>query len=682
MESERNFRYIAFDAVEIDLVSRRVTVADVETALEPKAFDVLALLARTPDKVFSRDEILDAVWGHRHVTPSVLNRAILLIRHALGDSARGLHTLRGIGYRFGGEVRFFSQQEKTSAITPVAGDATRTDAPAQGADEPSEVPAASVQWAAPMASTESLPLHAGDRAPPRKPAYATFLMLLAVFASTGWMLWAQRPSAHVADTAPASVKERGIAVLPLVNAGGHADQQFFSDGISENLITMLSQLEGLRVIGRGSSFRFRDGNEDGKAIGAKLGVAHLIEGSVQRVGDNLRIGIELVRSADGSTVWTQRFDRPYKDLFALQDEITLAVASVLQVKLLHSMAGAVETGRPASGNLEAYTAFLQGANYMWGGQNFNKAIDQLTQATRLDPAYVQAWQWMAYAHTHHSQGLTGDARRTACAQARREIETAVKLAPDYGLAYAGLGDTLDLCDLDWDGALAAFRKGIPLVSDSSPAHGCYSILLATLGRVNEAIEERRRHILGDPLASYAYAILAQLQASTGKLDAAEASARKAIEVRPEDTNWAVEVLVELAILRGDAATALAEATRMSPGLWRDRYLTLALQLGNDRAAADTALRRLIETDGDSMDAGYIARVYALRGDAGAMFEWLERGWERRDNSVHGVLNDPLLLRFRDDPRFAEYCRNAALPPPSESEALSIDQIRAANAAKR
>src|SRR5580765_1620341 len=201
MESERNFRYIAFDAVEIDLVSRRVTVADVETALEPKAFDVLALLARTPDKVFSRDEILDAVWGHRHVTPSVLNRAILLIRHALGDSARGLHTLRGIGYRFGGEVRFFSQQEKTSAITPVAGDATRTDAPAQGADEPSEVPAASVQWAAPMASTESLPLHAGDRAPPRKPAYATFLMLLAVFASTGWMLWAQRPSAHVADTA-------------------------------------------------------------------------------------------------------------------------------------------------------------------------------------------------------------------------------------------------------------------------------------------------------------------------------------------------------------------------------------------------------------------------------------------------------------------------------------------------
>lgn len=480
------------------------------------------------------------------------------------------------------------------------------------------------------------------------------------------------------------MKQRGIAVLPLVNASGEGDQQFLADGISENLITTLSQLEGLKVIGRSSSFRFRDNKEDGRTIGAKLGVAHLIEGSVQRVGDDVRISIQLIRTADGSTVWTHRFDRAYKDLFALQDEITLAVAAALQVRLLHSIPGAVETGRPASGNFQAYDAYLQGTYNMSDGHDVRKAIDQFERATRLDPDYAQAWSWLALNRTQLGSGtLTGNAARASFDQARHDIDTALRLQPNSGQAHAIRANLLSRADRDWDGALAEFRVALPLVPDTDPTHGAVSRLLATLGRVNEAIAERRNFIMGDPLAAFARIYLADLLTSVGRLDEAEASLREAENLEPDQFDWVASDRVLIAILRGDAVKARAMAAAKSAGHWRDRDLALALQIGDDRAAADAALQHLIETDGQGKGGAFaIARVYALRGDSDKTFEWLQRDWDRGDTGVNFALFDPLLLRFRDDPRFAEYCRTARLPPPSTSEALGIDRIRSLYATKR
>ena len=147
-----------------------------------------------------------------------------------------------------------------------------------------------------------------------------------------------------------------IAVLPLANESGDASQQYFSDGISEDLITALSQSPGLKVIGRTSAFQFRDSKEDSRSIGAKLGVAHLLEGSVRRSGDIVRVNAELINTADGSTQWSERYDRPYKDLFALQDEITRAVAVALRSKLVPGEHAAAQSERPPSGSLEAYNA--------------------------------------------------------------------------------------------------------------------------------------------------------------------------------------------------------------------------------------------------------------------------------------------------------------------------------------
>lgn len=668
---------LVFDDVVIDFAGRRLLRGGVAQALEPKAFAVLALLAGAPGHLFSRDEILDAVWGHRHVTPGVLNRVITLLRHALGEDAhapRYLHTAHGVGYRF--------------------------DLPADQATA-----AVEAATAPPLPPVEALPLpahpqrRAGDAIlppaspPPRRRAgdaralrrawrSAWVVLLLAALGAAGWALWPRVPRGAPPVAAAPVAETRGIAVLPLVNASRDTEQQFFADGLSENLINALSAYEGLKVIGRSSSFRFRDSQEDSRSIGAKLGVAYLLAGSVQRVDDRVRVGVELVDTVDGRTLWAQKFDRPYRNLFALQDDIALAVAGALQSKLphIHGMAGVVESGRPASGNLEAYSAFLRGTHSIL--RDNRKALEQFSEATRLDPGYAQAWQWLGFVRAISARFWSdGEALRADCARARREIETAIRLAPDNGLGYSALAVQMTSCDYDWNGALAQFRKAMPLVPEGSPAHGQYSRLLATLGRVHQAIGERRKYLDGDPLTVDGNYWQFLMEAALGRLDDAEASLRRVMALEaPEEVPWYAGNLSYLAILRGDAATALAQARRVPPGMMRDRALALALQIGNNRAEADAALRRLVRTEGGSrFGTYYIARAHALRGDADGTFLWLERDWQRRGMAAYHLLYDPLLLRFRDDPRFARFCRMAGLPPPTASEALDIDRIRALEA---
>jgi len=192
-----------------------------------------------------------------------------------------------------------------------------------------------------------------------------------------------------------------IAVLPLANESGEASQQYFSDGISEDLITALSQFPGLKVIGRTSAFQFRDSKEDSRTIGAKLGVAHLVEGSVRRSGEMVRVSAELIDTGDGSTQWSERYDRPYKDLFALQDEITRAVAAALQAKLVPGQHAGAQSERPPGGSLEAYNALLQGRFYVsrLTEADTRKAIESYTQATQIDPRYAVAWSELSRAWT-------------------------------------------------------------------------------------------------------------------------------------------------------------------------------------------------------------------------------------------------------------------------------------------
>ena len=631
----------SFDDIVIDFAGHRLSRGGVEQPLEPKAFGVLALLTGSPGRVFDRDEILDAVWGHRHVTPGVLNRVMSLLRQALGEHAHGtryLHTVHGVGYRFD--------------LPDPAPDAM----PAAPATEPDTPPAPTRPFA-----------HPGrPRAFPR--AMPWLLLLLAALAFASWKWWPRTPP--MTATPAAAVMERGIAVLPLTNASSDPDQQFFSDGLSENLIDSLSRFDGLKVIGRTSAFQFRGSKDDSTTIGRKLGVSYLLAGSVQHAGDVVRIGVELVSVTDGRTIWTEHYDRPYKDLFALQDEITQAVAGALHAELLSPDQAAKQSDRPPSGNLDAYSAYLQGLKY-WHDEDFTKAAGYMTKAVQLDPGYAMAWallsgSWSTVAT--FSKEAPAVAREHMRAS-RLAVDKALQLAPGLGPAHAARA-YLHFYDFDSRGALAECRRAVQLAPDDGTVlNGC-GHTLAGIGKLEEAIRLREHLLSIEPLYTVNYLKYAELLTATGRLDEAAKYLRIAEGLSQP---YPYEHMI-IAMLRGDAVAALKIATQVHLD-FRDLDMALAAQIGPDRAAADAALAVVLQDKAFAELHSYqIARIYALRGDAVHAVQWLEHAASAPHRLF--LLSDPLMLRLRDDPRFIAFCNKTGLPPPSESQALSIDQIRA------
>jgi TolB-like protein/Flp pilus assembly protein TadD len=458
-----------------------------------------------------------------------------------------------------------------------------------------------------------------------------------------------------------------IAVLPLANESGEASQQYFSDGISEDLITALSQFPGLKVIGRTSAFQFRDSKEDSRSIGAKLGVAHLLEGSVRREGDVVRVSAQLIDTADGSTQWSERYDRPYMDLFALQDEITHALVAALRAKLLPGEHAAGQSERPPGGSLEAYNALLEGRFYHFRNTeaDFRKAIESYTRATQLDPGYALAWSGVSQAWTDlSSYYLEGVPAQEAYSKAREAADRAVALSPDLADAHLSRGYLLQSADLDWRGAEAEYRRALALAPNDGEAKFYSGQQLAIFGKLEPAIELTREALTTEPLRANWYNWLALYLSGLNRLDEAERAVRRAIDLH-RTAEFYTKTLTIIEIQRGNAQAALAAALQEPPGPWRDTALAYARQIGGDWSAADAALRVFIEKYA-AMGAYQIAQLYALRNDAEATFEWLDRAWSNRDPGIEYLLFDAFILRYKDDPRFAAFCRKVGLPVPGDT----------------
>ncbi|MEO6968108.1 MAG: tetratricopeptide repeat protein [Rhodanobacteraceae bacterium] len=480
----------------------------------------------------------------------------------------------------------------------------------------------------------------------------------------------QVTTAQTIATAVAKIPFKSIAVLPLANDSGDKDQQYFSDGLSEDFITALSQFAGLKVIGRNSAFQFRDSKDSAQTIGAKLGVVHLLEGSVRRQGDEVRISAELINTADASTLWSQHYDRPYKDLFALQDDITHAVAGALQAKLMESGGAVVQSDRPPSGNLTAYTAYLQGKFYDARNTEADerRAIAQYQAAIKDDPHYALAWAELSYAWTGMAGGFFGgqDAQQ-AYTKARAAANTALALNPNLAAAHGARGNVMFNADFDWTGAQAEYQRAVQLAPNDGASLFNLGNLLATLGHPDQAVALTRQALATDPLHAIWYNWLATYLSALGRFDEAKTAIRKAIELQPAAVGQH-EQLAVIEIQRADAKAALAAAQTEPPGVWQDEALALASQIGANRAAAGAALKHLIDTQADI--APYqIAEVYALRRDPDQMFAWLERAWASRDPGIQLLLYDPFILRYEHDPRFAAFCRKVGLPTTTTAKAM-------------
>ena len=487
-----------------------------------------------------------------------------------------------------------------------------------------------------------------------------YIVIVGAFLSIGVFFLGRYTAGNATprhSEAATATPQKSIAVLPLLNESGDPHDEYFSDGLSEELIAALAQINGLKVIGRSSSFRFKDRHEEPKAIGEKLGVSTLLEGTVRKQDDRVRIVAELINAADGIELWTRTFDRELKDIFAVQEEIARAVAESLKVTLLGSQDRPAQRGAPS--NVEAHNAYLQGHFHFQRRnlEDYRKAVGYFDQAIQLDPDYALACAERSEAWTFIGD-LTGQ-REPAWSKARSDAERAVAIAPALAEARAALGWVRFFVDWKFTEGLSELKRAKEFSPSNPTANDLLARVILYLGRLDEAERQARHAVELDPLSVIAQGNLARVLLFAGKLDEADAAARKAAELQPTSASshrWQVVA----AVLRGDRATALREAQLEPDEGYRRFELALAQQIQGDRQAADAALADLIANGRDQL-AYQIAEVYAVRGEKDKAFEWLQIAFDEHDTGTLTLLVDPLLRGLRDDSRYKNLLAKLGLP---------------------
>ena len=467
----------------------------------------------------------------------------------------------------------------------------------------------------------------------------------------------------------AKLPNKSVAVLPLANESGDPKQQYFSDGLSEELISDLAQINGLKVIGKYSSFKFRDSKDSPARIGAALGAAHLIQGSVRQQGNNLRVMVTLIGAKDGAVVWSHSYDEQLKDVFAIQTRIGQAVAAALQVQLLGK--AIVSTDKPPSGNVEAYQLMLQGRALSRRGTEagLRQGIALYQRALKLEPNYAYVWGALSNAWVNLGQVLTGDAQQQAYAQARVSQDKQQVLAPDAASTPINHGYLLSQVENDAVGALAEYQRAYALAPNDGTTMSFLAFGLVNLGQLQPAADLFRKAIATDPLRASWYNNLTFVLAAQGQLDAAEQATRKALALQP-DYPGLYSTLAGIDILRGDATAAVRNAKQETDPLLGPTIRVAAQQIGPDRQQADTALHDYMVKYGKDQPYA-VAELYAVRKQPDDMFAWLQRALTQHDQSLisgvlfGGLLSDPLTLAYRHDPRFAALCKQLNMPLPGE-----------------
>jgi len=631
----------SFKAFRLDTANHLLWCNADRVPVTPKGFDVLEYLVEHAGRVVTQDEILEALWPETYVNPEVLRKYIQEIRKALGDrpdNPEFIETFPKRGYRF---------------VPPVI------DESAAEPDLPTSLP--TEELAMETQATEASP--EAKTSPLEQESYsgkrtlwklAIVLVLMVVAAAIGAYF---RPARRGAT---ASSLNTSIAVLPFTDMSPAKDQEYFSDGLSEQLINDLVKVSGLKVVGRSSAFQFKGKNEDVRQVGRKLGVANVLEGNVRREGNHVRITAELTKADDGFQLWSQTYDREIKDIFAVQDEIARAATEALKLKLLGG------NGQPVaatlhSANPEAYQAYLQAEYFSGRGRSkeeLDKALAYTDRAIKLDEKYAPAWALRASVQNLMTEvGLTDPTE--GFRKARADAERAIALDPTLASAYMALAKTQISCDWDWGAADTSVTKAAALEPGSVDVLRIRSDLSMVLGNLDQAGALYKQAVALDPLRANSHLALGELMYKAGRYDEAQAALQQALDLNPQAAYVHV-VLGQILIAQGKAQQALAEIEK-EPSEW-GQFTGQALAyhaLGREQDS-NAALARLIAKY-RTYAAYQIAQVHAYRGESDKSFEWLERAYKQRDTGLPSLNTDPLFKNLRHDPRYTELLKKMRLP---------------------
>ena len=447
-----------------------------------------------------------------------------------------------------------------------------------------------------------------------------------------------------------STAARGIAVLPLVNTSGDPANEYFSDGLSEELIAVLAKISDLKVIGRSSSFVFKGQSADSKSIGEKLGVANLIEGSVRKQGDRVRIVAELINAADGRSLWSETYDKELKDVFAVQNEIATAVADQMKVKLLGRKT--TSTAKPSNENLAAHNAVLQADFYFQQqtAEGIRKSIAFLQEAVRLDPNYALAYAKLGQAWRQYAASFAVDDAAKSYDEARHASDKAVSLEPDLADVRLTVGLLAMNPGLNFPAGEKEFRNVLLSSPNNAVAKDGLCLSLLAQGRLTEAEEACRQALALDPLLTNLWFNRGRIAVGTGRYKEAGEAFRKGLELQPSASRFHT-FLAALDVLENRLAQATTNAQLETEGFWRDYAVALVQQAQADQSAADTSLRDFIAKDSNGGEF-QIAVLYAVRKEPEQMFKWLDAAYSTHDSGLTQLAVTPFFLPYNGDPRFA------------------------------
>jgi TolB-like protein/Tfp pilus assembly protein PilF len=465
-----------------------------------------------------------------------------------------------------------------------------------------------------------------------------------------------RASEAAATVPGVAVPQRSIAVLPFVDMSQARDQQYLADGLADELLNLLTQIPQLRVAARTSSSLFKSKPADVATMAKELHVAHLLEGSVRKAGNRVRISAQLIRADSGYELWSETYDRTLDDLFQLQDQIAGSVVQALKVRLL----GGGLPVRQAPGNQEAYNLYLQGRFFagLHTKEGFTQALDYLERAAKLDPGYEPSWTALSIVYGDMAaRGFMANAE--ALPKARDAVREAIELNPKSARAHVALGYLHMNDDWDWSAADREIGEALALEPGSADVLHAAGSLYLVLGRVSDSVRMFLAAVARDPLRASSYSNLGVAYFADGRLAEAEEAFRKSIQLRPA-AGYTHNGLGLVLLWKGDLNGALEEMKRETDQMWRLEGEALVYAAMHRRAESDAALSEL--TKKFQQESPYvIGTVYGYRGEVDPAFQWLERALKERDATLTSIKSDPLFQKIKSDPRYATLLHKAGLP---------------------
>src|SRR5246127_2287689 len=640
MEPVRHMAIVRFGTYEVSLQSGEMRKGGVRIKVQQQPMKLLEILLERPGEVVTREELRSRVWVDESFGDfdQAVNIAIAKLRSALGDSAenpRFIETLPKRGYRF------------IADVSVIDTDSRPKDPPSSPGDLPTTEPGHKVQGG-------GLAVAPKRRMWPTLPVIAALALLLCL-SILAVRLFRSR------GRAPKGI--RSLAVLPLDNLSADTSQNYFADGMTDELITDLAQISALRVISRTSVMTYKGARKPLPQIARELNVDAVVEGTVLRSGDQVRITAQLIDASTDKHLWSQSYEGDLRDALVLQDSVARAIADQIQINLTPQEQAALKSTKVV--NPEAYESYLKG-RYFWNkrtADGLKVALAYFNQAIEEDPKYAQAYSGLA-----DTYALLGDWQyavmtpKEALPKAKAAATRALELDNALGEAHNSLAFCLDGFDWDFESAGEEFRRAIELNPGYATAHHWYAWHLSLLGRYDEAIVEMRKAESLDPLSLIINADLAELLVLGHSYDESIQQSRKTIEMDPNFAlahnqlaqaylqkhmnDEAVAELQKAVQLSGDSPTCVANLAR-------------AYVASGNRSEAERLLNDLKKRSNHSYShASEIAVIYAALGDKNQAMSWVEKGYEERFNP--GVLLRPGFDPLRSEPRFQELVHRIGL----------------------